>query len=191
MSLFTDADLDRLSAPHIVRAWFAWLDLPAGEAWLHSGVGRVKVDDVEWLGVTDPIGGRLLSLGSITEPRFGQASAITLTLTGVSDEFLASFWSGRRAVEGRSALIWWAALDPETQEILIPRKSLFPRGRLTSPKIHRDGLGTRTASITIESIWSARNYPPGGRWSPADQKRRYPGDKGLDFVGVDIKEMWK
>lgn len=189
MALFSDGDLTRLQAPHVCRAWFAWLDLPSGEAWLHSGTGRVTLDGIEWLGVTDPNGGRLLGLSQVVEPRFGQAAAVTLTLTGVSSEFLNSFWSSRREVEGRSAKVWWVALDQETQEVLIPRKLLFARGRMTSPKISTRGVGGRTASLTIESLWSTRNFPPGGRWSPADQKRRYPGDKGLDFVGVDIVEI--
>ncbi len=189
MTLFSDTDLARLTAPHICRAWFVWLDLPAGAAWLHSGTGRVTVDDIEWLGVTDPTGGRLLALSQVVEPRFGQAAAVTLTLTGVSAEFLAEFWSGRSAIEGRSARIWWAAIDQETQEIVIPRKLLFARGRMTSPKISTRGVSGRTASLTIESLWSTRNFPPGGRWNPADQRRRYPGDKGLDFVGVDIVEI--
>ena len=189
MSLFSATDMSRLEAPHICRGWFVRLDLPGGEAWLHSGTGRVMLDGIEWLGVTDPTGGRLLALSQVVEPRFGPAAAVTLTLSGVSAEFLAEFWSGRRAVEGRSADIWWAAFDQETQEVVIPRKRLFNRGRMTSPKISRRGVGGRTASLTIESLWSSRNFPPGGRWSPADQRRRYPGYKGLDFVGVDVVEI--
>lgn len=190
MPVFSDDDVERLAAPHVCRAWFAWLDLPAGPAWLHSGPGHLLVDGIEWLGMTDPVGGRLLSIDQLTEPRFTQAAAVVLTLTGVTSEFLQSFWSGRSAVEGRSAQIWWAAFDQETQKIIIPRKSLFPRGRMTSPKITMKGVSGRTATITVENLFSSRNYPVGGKWSSADQKRRYPGDLGLDFVGVDVTELW-
>lgn len=62
--------------------------------------------------------------------------------------------------------------------------------QFTSPKISWSGIGTRTVQITVENIFSAQNYAPGGRWNPADQKRRFPGDLGLDFVGVDIVEYW-
>ncbi|RYG99558.1 MAG: transcriptional regulator, partial [Alphaproteobacteria bacterium] len=33
--------------------------------------------------------------------------------------------------------------------------------------------------------------PFGGRWTSADQRRRYPGDKGLDYVGVKVTEIIK
>lgn len=189
-SRFTDKEKEQLAAPHVCRAWFAALDLPSGMAYLHSGTGRVALDGLEWRGVTDPIGGRLLSIGTVEEPQFGQAASLTLMLTGCDAAFLRSVYASRAALEGRSAEVWWVAFDPETQEVLIPRKRMFPRGRITSPKISWSGIGTRTVQITVENIFSAQNYAPGGRWNPADQKRRFPGDLGLDFVGVDIVEYW-
>lgn len=189
--MYSEADLDQLAAPNVDRAWFFELDLPTGVVHLHSGVGRVVVDGIPWLGVTDPVGGRVLSMGMVSEPRFGQAAAVILTLTGVTSEFLSSFWSGRRAVEGRSASIWWASVDVESQQILISRKALFRGGRMTAPGISMTGATGRVATLTVESPFSAKNYPVGGRWNGSDQRRRHPGDKGLDFVGVEVMEHWR
>lgn len=60
--LFSTNEIDALGAPHVVRAWFAMLDLPSDVARLRSGVGRVTVGGFEWRGVSDPIGGRLVAL---------------------------------------------------------------------------------------------------------------------------------
>ena len=46
-------------------------------------------------------------------------------------------------------------------------------------------------TVTLESIFSSQNYAFGGKWNGADQRRRYPGDKGLDFVGVKVTETLK
>jgi hypothetical protein len=188
--LFSPEETARLRAPHIARAWFALLDLPSGPSRLHSGVGRVQAGGYEWRGVTDPVGGRLLSLEGVEEPAFGQAAAVTITLSGADIAFLRSVDIAADAIEGRLAELSWAMFDGETQEIIGGLKKLFPRGRMSAPQLQWQGLGRRIVSLTIESAWSSQNFPPGGRWNGADQRRRHAGDKGLDFVGVKIEENW-
>ncbi|WP_315920450.1 transcriptional regulator [Mesorhizobium sp. SP-1A] len=189
MPIFSEADFDRLARPHVARAWFLELDLPAGISRLHSGTGRVMLGGHEWRGVTDPIGGQMVSMDNVEEPRFGQAVAVNITLSGANKEFFKSVHATARQIEGRRGDLYWAAFDGETGEVLIGLKRLFP-GKITSPSLHWQGIGVRTVSITLESIWSSQNYAVGGKWTPADQRRRFPGDAGLDFVGVKVTENW-
>ena len=35
-------------------------------------------------------------------------------------------------------------------------------------------------TIEAEGLFFRRNSPPRGRWTDADQKARYPGDRGLE-----------
>ena len=189
-AIFSPIEAEKLARPHVARAWFVALHLPTGLLRLHSGVGRVNVGGYEWRGVTDPIGGRLVSIQGVEEPAFGQAAAVSITLTGITQAFLQSFHSNARVMEGAEAEIYWAAFDAETQEVIIGLKKLFPHATISAPAIQWSGLGTRTVSLTIESIWSSQNFAPGGKWNSADQKRRYPGDLGLDFVGVKVEENW-
>lgn len=188
MSLsFSPTDAARLAAPHVARAWLAVLDLPAGTVYLHSGVGTVTVMGHDWLGVADPgNAARLVAVDQIKEPRFGAAAAVTFTLAGVTAEFMRSIRLTN--VEGRAAEVYWAAFDPEDGQVIGSPVLLFPRGRMTAPSRKRQGIGTRIVSLTVENVWSGLNYAPGGRWNQADQRRRYPGDKGLDFVGVTVVE---
>lgn len=190
-AIFTAAEIEALAQPHVARAWFVMLDLPSGVARLHSGVGRVTVGGFEWRGVTDPIGGRLVSIAGVEEPAFGQAAAVTITLTGADRSFLQSVHATRRQIEGRPANIYWCAFDGETQTPLMALKGLFTRGRMSSPSLQWSGVGVRTVSLTIENIWAAQNFAPGRKWNPADQQRRYPGDKGLDYVGQKVSENWR
>jgi hypothetical protein len=178
-ALFTAAELDALAAPHVARAWFAMLDLPSGVSRLHSGVGTITVD------------GQLVSLAGVEEPAFGQAAAVTITLTGADKAFLQSVHATRRQIEGREANIYWCAFDGETQKPLMALKGLFTRGRMSAPSLQWSGLGIRTVSLTIENIWASQNFAPGRKWNPADQRRLYPGDAGLDYVGQKVSEDWR
>lgn len=187
---FTAAEIEALGRPHVSRAWFAELDLPSGLARLHSGVGTVAIDGVEWRGVSDPVGGRMVSISGVREPAFGQAAAVTIILSGADRDFIRSVHATRRDIEGRSANIYWCAFDGETQQPITTLKGLFTRGYMSAPSISWSGLASRSVAITIENIWSAQNFKPGNRWNPTGQRELYPGDKGFDFVGVKVNESW-
>lgn len=189
--VFSDAEAEWLARPHVARMWFAALDLPSGLSRLHNGVGRKTIGGFEWIGVTDPFSGRLVDIGPVEEPAFGQAAAVQIALSGVNKDFIQTVHADARAIEGRAADIYFALFDGETQEEWpYGLKKLFPRGRMSAPAIQWSGLGRRTVTLTIENLFQTQNFPPGGRWNGADQRRRYPGDKGLDFIGVEIAEQW-
>ena len=188
--LFDDTDLEALSAPHVGRAFFVMLDLPDGITRLHNGVGRANIGGYEWRGVTDPIGGRLASLSEIEEPQFGSSPAIQIILTGVDVAFMRSVKSLARQIEGRPAEVYFAVIDPETMEVLIDLRRIF-MGSMSAPSLSWSGVNSRMVGLTIESIWSGMKFPSGGKWSSADQKRRYPDDLGLDFLGVEVEDNWR
>lgn len=185
---FTEQEFERLGAPHIARSWFAELDLPSGVSRLHNGIGNLTMGGHEWIGVTDPVRGQLVAIQDVEDPRFGQATSLSITLGGANKEFLKSVHATAAQIEGRRADIYFGVFDGETGEAVIGLKKLFP-GFMSAPSIHWQGIGSRTVELTIESMWSSQNFPFGGKWNGADQRRRFPGDKGLDFVGVKVKEI--
>lgn len=190
-NLFSEADRAFLRRPHIARAWFAEIFLPSTTIRMHSGSGRVTVGGYEWRGVTDPSGSQMVSLGAVEDPRFGQAAKVDIVLSGVNAAFLRSVKDAAREIEGRPANVYWCAFDQETGDAWAGGlKKLFP-GKLSSPAMRWAGSGIRTVSFTIEGPWQSQNFQFGGKWNPADQRRRYPGDKGLDFVGVKVQEIIK
>ena len=188
MALFTADDMDALAGPHVSRAWFGYFDLPSGEAWLHNGVGRITVEGQEYRGVSDPVAGQLVSVSAVEDPRFGQAAKVDIILGGVNATFFKSVKTDARDIEGREAIIRFGMFDPETGEIVMVKR-MFP-GKMSAPSLHRQGIGTRYVGLTIEGFWEAQNFPFGGRWTDGDQRRRYPGDKGLMYVGVKVAEQW-
>lgn len=188
MPIFTEDERAWLKHPHVARNWFGTFDLPTGAARLHNGVGRISVEGQEYRGVSDPLSGQLVSISSIEDPRFGQAAKVDIVIAGVTATGFAQWKAEARDIEGRTATLRFGLFDPETGVSRV-FKPLFP-GRMSAASLHRAGVGIRYIGLTIEGFWQAQNYPFGGRWTPADQRRRYPGDKGLDFVGVKVAEQW-
>jgi len=189
MPIYSEADMERLSGPHVARAWFAEIDLPSGLVRTHNGVGRFTIGGREWRGVTDPMGGQLVSVSAVEDPRFGQAASVSVILGPISAVAWKEIKQTAREIEGRRWDLYWAAIDPETGEIDVNLKKMFP-GKMSAPALFRAGVGTRYASFTIESMWQAQNYPFGGKWNPSDQERRFPGDKGGQFIGVKVVEVF-
>ncbi|WP_275790569.1 transcriptional regulator [Pararhizobium gei] len=189
--LFSDAERKFLRRPHIARAWFFDLDLPDGRWQLHNGVGKKVVGGIEWRGISDPAGRQIVSISSVEDPRFGQAASVAVAISGVNVAFLRQVKDKGREIEGRQADVYWCAFDQETQEVWpYGLKALFP-GYLSAASIQWEGVGSRVVSVTIESLWHTQNFPFGGKWTPAGQRRRFPGDKGFDFVGVKVQEVIK
>ncbi|KPF47064.1 hypothetical protein [Rhizobium sp. AAP43] len=191
MPIFSEADRAFLRRPHIARAWFVELQLPSGTWRLHNGVGRKTVGGVEWRGVSDPGGRQLVSLSAVEDPRFGQAAKLDIVISGVNVDFVRSVKDQARLIEGAPADVYWCAFDQETQEVWSGGlKKLFP-GYLSSPRRQSQGIGIRTVSFTIETLWQSQNFVFGGAWTDAAQQMRYPGDKGLQYVGVKVTEIIK
>lgn len=189
MAIFSATDREWLRSPHVARAWFGCFDLPSGESYLHNGVGRWTISGQEYRGVTDPVGGQLVAISSVEDPRFGQAAKIDITIGGVDAQFFRSVKDDARDLEGRDAIISFAVFDPETLNMRVFR-SVLP-GKMTAPALFRKGVSERYIVIGIEGFWQSQNYPFGGRWTDGDQRRRFPGDKGLMFAGQKVAEQWR
>lgn len=183
------SDLSALEAPHVARAMFFDVQLASGRRRLHSGAGDVTIGGHIWEGVNDPSGEVIVAAGQIQEARLGEAPTVDITVAAASREWLREMWS--EVVEGAACDVYWAMFDGETQAVVMDLRLLF-RGRLSAPSFRRVGLTVRDVTLTIESEYSFLNFPtPAMDWTTASQRRRYPGDKGLDFIGSDIVTVWK
>lgn len=186
---FSDEDREWLSAPHVGRQWFGDFDMPTGWVYLHNGVGRKTVGGQEYRGISDPIGGQLVGISAIEDPRFGQAAKVDIVLSGITADGFKTWKANARSMEGRTAILRFGLFDPETgAERLFKR--MFP-GKMSAPTLRRVSVSERYVGLTIEGFWQSQNYPFGGKWSPGDFRQRNGGAKGMDFVGVEVTEQWK
>lgn len=184
------SNLEAFKAPHVARGWFVYMDLPSGESRLHTGVGTIEVLGHSWLGISDPIGGTLAGVSAVDQPKFGVASVVQLSVSGVNEDFYADVFNQSDDIEGHIAEIYFAVIDQETGQFLM-RPQRYIRGFLSSPKHSRPDKRSRMVSINVENIFFRANQPFTGTWNNASQQELFAGDKGLERVGYSGSEAIK
>lgn len=138
-----------------------------------TGRGNISWDSKTWQGI-----GMLGGLSAIEERQGIRAGTVELTLNGVPSEMLAAALSDTSA--GADVTIWkagftgawgsWSVIgDPE--EIVWGEADvheIIEGDRFSTVKLH---VETPQARMTARKVL---------RYTPADQRRLFPGDTGLD-----------
>lgn len=128
-------------------------------------------DDYTWTGL-----GNLGSISAASEGEDLEMYGITLTLTGVPPEMVATALGS--GYQGRPATIWLAPLDSNYQILSDP--TIIFKGRMDTMPIEMSD--TATIQLSIESRLVDWERPRVRRYNHADQVIEYPDDKGFEFV---------
>lgn len=147
-----------------------------------NGAGRVRIAGETWDGL-----GALGSIDGLKQTRSAVSDRVTLKLSGISQEILASARANVADVEGRPCFIWGQLFDAGWQPV-GGRLPLFwgsmQRIWIERTESRDTSGGTRIASLEVENAFAARSRPANGRWTDADQQARYPGDTFFRYVPV-------
>jgi hypothetical protein len=174
-----------LRAMHASPCLFADVQLPGGRRRYSTAMRRLTVGGYQWEAITDPILGRLVGVGPITEPRFGQAANVDLIVGGVGEDWLGD------GVQGAQCDLYWCIHDPETDAPLAGLTRLM-RGRLSSPREFASALVTRAIHISVEPRMAALNFgETSTRWTNAAHMRLWPGDRIFEYLGAEFTETYK
>jgi hypothetical protein len=143
-----------------------------GTANMWTGIGPLSWATKTWLGVGD-----LLSVSEIEESADISAKGMTLSLKGVkSVDITTALSEMQRNLPGK---VWLALLD-ESGAIVLNPKIVFA-GKLDTCFVE-DGAETCTISIALESEMIDLERPREVRLTDAEQKKRFPGDRGLENI---------
>jgi hypothetical protein len=188
---FSDSEIDDLRGLHVGKTWIAELSLPSETLYLHAGVGSFDIGGIAYEGVSDPVGGRLASVQNITNPGPGRAAAVSIVVSGADPDFFSAFADIRHDIEGRGAVLSFVMFDGETNEVIGEPRQFFPKGYMSAPRLVWGGIGQRSVILTVESIFSAKNFKAGGRWNGAGHRELYPTDNGMDYTGQSLPDHWQ
>lgn len=144
----------------------------SGYVRLFSGIGTLTWNGKTWLGA-----GSLGTITPVQETLETKAVGMRATFSGIPAANRALILSeARRGQEGN---VWLGMLDANMNVIANPYNSF--RGRLDQPEIDKQS-GETIISVNYENRMIDFERPRERRYTPEDQKTRYPDDKGLDYV---------
>ncbi|AZV00406.1 hypothetical protein pthi1_p41 [Paracoccus phage vB_PthS_Pthi1] len=149
--------------------------------WL--GYGDLTTGGVTYRGTGD-----VIQISSMSLTYGTSAGMITFTIPAASPEMIARCDNQATEVNNRSCRLFYQLFSMQEAG-----EGGGHRGRLIGSPISvftgrmRDMRSTsshveRTIELEAYGRMSWQGKPPHGRWTPADQKARFPGDKGLDLT---------
>lgn len=169
MSRDIAAVLESALAAEVVEPFFAVeLLFDSGALRFWTGVGPRTINGNEYLGT-----GSLLGISEIRETAEIAAAGATLTLSGIPSELLSMALS--EPYQNRPCRIHFGMVGDEAD-----MAEVFS-GRMDQLTIE-EGAETSTIQLSVENRLVDLERPRVRRYTSADQKSRFPGDRGLEFV---------
>jgi hypothetical protein len=109
-------------------------------------------------------------------------STLTMKLSGLPNDIVAIVHD--EYYQGRRATTYLGYLDISTRQ-LVGDPTIFHRGRMDTASV--DEGDTCSVTLSVESRFAAWDRAKVRRYNDADQKARFPGDRGLEFVDQATK----
>jgi hypothetical protein len=193
MSLFPDTIAADLAGKKVQACFLVKFDFTSGpmNLWI-GGNGRLKTNDgAEWQGL-----GQLGSISGVEQAVNGDAPEMSFSLSGVDAAILRMTRDEYEAeVKGRMVYVlvqFFGVADPADPDNQRPLDLPYPiaAGRCLRPEFNlaREG-NENTITLKAESLFSLRSRPKYSMYTDADQKRRFPGDRGFEFVAGLVNKV--
>ena len=151
-----------------------------------TGFGDLDAGGYRWKGLGD-----LINISPIETAYDLSAQPVTFTLAA-TPELMAKALNAKDQVRDRQVTVSLQLFAVEAHAAFTPGGQEIQRGQpLGSPLTmfvgtmqrmpwSATGPTQRTLQLEAEGLFYRRNAPPRGRWTDADQKARWPGDRGLE-----------
>lgn len=172
-----------IDATRLAYAFFAKMFFDSATVFVWTGYGE-KV----WNGDTYSGLGDLVSVGTIEESQIVRANGLNLMLNGFNSAFISL--ALLEPYQGRKCEIYMAVFD-STHTVIADPFMVFS-GQFDQMEIE-DKAETASLSISVENDLIDLFKANGSYYTSEDQKSRYAGDLGLDFVTLiqDQEVIWK
>lgn len=157
-------------------------EFPSGDIRFWTGYGQISFDSEIYIG-----SGQLIEISAVEETQELTANNVTFELSGVDNAIISIALN--EDSQGSPVTAWFGVLD-ETSQIVADPYEIF-KGKIDDIR-WKDNGKTAGVSIPCESDLIIIGNAKEARYTPEDQKARYPNDLGYDFVPTvsDIELAW-
>lgn len=143
--------------------------------YLWEGVGRLQADGHEWIGF-----GQLGGMEGLEQARSGDAPMATFWLSGVDPTFVTYAAGSQAEIKNRPVTVYLQFFDENLAVLDAPYA--FYVGLMDVMRFSADGPRGRKIAVTAETAFVDGASAPYGYLTDVDQKARFPGDRGLEYV---------
>lgn len=142
---------------------------------IHIGYGKIRAGGFIWEGI-----GEAVSMEGLERAMGGTAPQAAFTLSGVSTSLLAATLAASDEVNDRPITVFLQFFGADNKPLDTPYATY--RGMMDVMSFKRTGPALATVTLTSETLFVHRSRPIWGALSDRDQKRLYPGDRGLERI---------
>lgn len=145
-----------------------------------TGFGDLDAAGHRWRGLGD-----LIAISEISTAYDLSAQQVTFTVAA-TPEMVARALDAKARVRDRAVTVSLQLFAVEAQDGEVMRGQplgspmVMYSGTMQRMPWSARGPNERTIQIEAEGLFFRRNAPPRGLWTDADQKARWPGDRGLE-----------
>lgn len=185
MGLFSAPQLAALAGKTVRAATLCDFDFDGQPTYLWNGFGEIVIASKTYLGA-----GESGAIEGLEDIRLPESQRVTFTLSGVSDgpaDLLSIALDDTDIVQGRSVTVYQAFFDDAWAAIGDPvaiYQGIMQQPRVTRERMTEGGGARVTISLPAENLFFARARPPAGRYTAAEQNRRFAGDKFCDATAM-------
>lgn len=171
MTRFASATNSTEAAQRAIRiAIAAELDFASGFVRVHDGTGKIVIGGNDYLGL-----GEFGGIEAVEEDIEVIARPIKLTLSGVDTGLVSTTMT--EVYQNRTATIYLALLDD--QGVLIDTPETIWEGRMDQMSL---SVSQNSATISLTCEHRLRREPRIARYTDADQKLLFSGDRFFDLL---------
>lgn len=138
-----------------------------------AGFGDLSLGGHVWQGLGD-----LINISPISATYQVSAEQVKFDLAA-TPEMMALALGSKAQFRGRSVTIYLQLYTMEPEAAIGSPIALYS-GTMQRMAWSASGAGERRLRLECEGNFFRRNAAPRGRWTDADQKARYPGDRGFE-----------
>lgn len=196
--------ITQFSGAEVTPVLLADLVFDSATLYMWNGYGTFEWNGNSYLG-----GGNLVGISNIEETQELQAKGLVCTLSGIPSNLIAAALTER--TRGRPFRLWLASYSSvrsvatEGGDIVLTEdggRVLLESQFIDSPYRIFTGLmdvielsdtgETASLRLSVESSLLTGQRPKIGRYTDEDQKRRFPNDRGLEFINQlqDKEVVW-
>ena len=174
------ANLTEINAAHLHQIVMVKLEFDT-PLYVHSGIGTIVYDSNSYLGV-----GQFGNISNMTETEILRPTSLTLTLSGVDSNLITEALDS--GDYGDTVTIYLGYRQDDGTLVADPL--LLWRGFFEFASISQGDQSV--VSITVQHDLAVLNETDGSRFTDEDQKVRFSGDVGFEFIAdmANLKLIW-